>query len=119
MVRSKKSYIIRPKIRFPGVAQVVERYLGVVEAVGSSPATQTNKKKDVRRASFFLFFCRDAKLREQKALRKYARWHIFSFLVRGGMRRAISARSGRVPPLRPTKALKTKRFQCFFLIIFH
>ena len=26
---------------FLGVAQVVARYLGVVEAVGSSPATQT------------------------------------------------------------------------------
>ena len=28
-----------------GVAQVVERYLGVVEAVGSSPATQTKFKE--------------------------------------------------------------------------
>ena len=28
-----------------GVAQVVERYLGVVEAVGSSPATQTKIKE--------------------------------------------------------------------------
>ena len=28
-----------------GVAQVVERYLGVVEAVGSSPATQTKARE--------------------------------------------------------------------------
>ena len=30
---------------FLGVAQVVARYLGVVEAVGSSPATQTNLER--------------------------------------------------------------------------
>ena len=35
-----------------GVAQMVARYLGVVEAVGSSPATQTSRSK-VRFAPFF------------------------------------------------------------------
>ena len=38
----KENYIFKQKtIENLGVAQVVARYLGVVEAVGSSPATQT------------------------------------------------------------------------------
>ena len=39
-----------------GVAQVVERYLGVVEAVGSSPATQTINKSHIVRLIFLYFF---------------------------------------------------------------
>ena len=35
-----------------GVAQLVARYLGVVEAAGSSPVTQTNKKSRVSGFSF-------------------------------------------------------------------
>ena len=35
------------------MAQVVERYLGVVEAVGSSPATQTSKKNSAFAEFFF------------------------------------------------------------------
>ena len=39
-----------------GVAQLVARYLGVVEAVGSSPATQTKKQKnDIVRSNNVVF----------------------------------------------------------------
>ena len=37
-----------------GVAQLVARYLGVVEAVGSSPVTQTRKTPAEMQAFFFL-----------------------------------------------------------------
>ena len=37
-----------------GIAQMVARYLGVVEAVGSNPATQTNKSR--LSACFFVFY---------------------------------------------------------------
>ena len=40
-VRSQKSYAIRLEIRYLGVAQLVARYLGVVEAASSSLVTQT------------------------------------------------------------------------------
>ena len=44
-----------------GVAQLVARYLGVVEAVGSSPVTPTNEKAQKHRniggfLSFLFFF---------------------------------------------------------------
>ena len=42
-----------------GVAQVVERYLGVVEAVGSSPATQT-KKRRLGNLRFFFYYLANA-----------------------------------------------------------
>ena len=48
-----------------GVAQVVERYLGVVEAVGSSPATQTNQKVSVNYRDFFYVFRKEFKIDEQ------------------------------------------------------
>ena len=40
-VRFLFSCAIRLKIRYPGVAQLVARYLGVVEAASSSLVTQT------------------------------------------------------------------------------
>ena len=41
-------------VRYLGVAQLVARYLGVVEAAGSSPVTQTRKRED--KTSRFLLF---------------------------------------------------------------
>ena len=38
-----------------GVAQMVARYLGVVEAAGSNPVTQTNKNQSSERVADFLF----------------------------------------------------------------
>ena len=49
-----------------GVAQLVARYLGVVEAAGSSPVTQTRKTGIVR---FPFFFCFPAKARESLRFR--------------------------------------------------
>ena len=41
-----------------GIAQMVARYLGVVEAVGSNPATQTrNGRTDLVFVLLFLFVC--------------------------------------------------------------
>ena len=37
-----------------GVAQLVARYLGVVEAAGSSPVTQTRKTEDVNPPFIFI-----------------------------------------------------------------
>ena len=52
-----KSLFARAKIANDlGIAQMVARYLGVVEAVGSNPATQTNiMKKACRVKSYGLF----------------------------------------------------------------
>ena len=48
------------------MAQLVARYLGVVEAAGSSPVTQTRKTGIVR---FPFFFCFPAKARESLRFR--------------------------------------------------
>ena len=37
-----------------GVAQLVARYLGVVEAAGSSPVTQTRNRKMINLPIFFI-----------------------------------------------------------------
>ena len=42
-----------------GIAQMVARYLGVVEAVGSNPATQTIKPLDFPTAFCFILIIRD------------------------------------------------------------
>ena len=39
-----------------GIAQMVARYLGVVEAVGSNPATQTKYVKKACRIKFYGLF---------------------------------------------------------------
>ena len=38
-----------------GIAQMVARYLGVVEAVGSNPATQTSKSQVLRNLALCIF----------------------------------------------------------------
>ena len=62
-----------------GVAQLVARYLGVVEAVGSSPVTQTNIKAH-RKLAFqwaFLLYIRSPVLYGEKVVYLY-RCYLFA-----------------------------------------
>ena len=45
---------LREVRQFLGIAQMVARYLGVVEAVGSNPATQTKQDQSERVGLFVL-----------------------------------------------------------------
>ncbi len=72
-----------------GVAQVVERYLGVVEAVGSSPATQT-KAREYRKNRYSSLFMRDLKPKRASNVKKNSLLRLFfSEKVRNGYRKAV------------------------------
>ena len=62
-----------------GVAQLVARYLGVVEAVGSSPVTQTNIKAHLNLAFqwAFLLYIRSPALYGEKVVYLY-RCYLFA-----------------------------------------
>ena len=77
-------------ISYLGVAQLVARYLGVVEAAGSSPVTQTKKTRKIGDFSliieFFLFvfgdfddifsFCKNFTTPFQEFSTNYSRNHL-------------------------------------------